>query len=118
MHQGARSAEAFRRGDNLMRKFVLGALVALVSTAALADNPPLRIGVIGPLTGGSADFGVPMVNGIKLAVDEINAVGGYLGRKLELVIKDDEAKPDVGLAQGKAMVAEKVVATIGYCNTG
>ena len=40
---------------------------------------------------------MPMRNGIQFAVYEINAVGGYLGRKLELVIKDDQGNPDVGL---------------------
>ena len=40
---------------------------------------------------------MPMRNGIQFAVDEINAVGGYLGRKLKLVIKDDQGNPDVGL---------------------
>ena len=78
----------------------------------------LKIGVIGPFTGASADFGVPMFNGIQQAVDEINAVGGYLGRKLEIVRKDDQASPDVGLKMSQELVAEKVVATIGFCNTG
>jgi branched-chain amino acid transport system substrate-binding protein len=41
-----------------------------------------------------------------------------MGRPLELVVKDDQADPDIGLAQARAMAAEKVVATIGYCNTG
>lgn len=93
---------------------VWGAWVGL----ALAQSPPLRIGVIGPFTGPSADFGIPMRNGIQLAVDEINAVGGYLGRPLELVIKDDKANPDEGLAQSQALVAEKVAAVLGFCNTG
>jgi branched-chain amino acid transport system substrate-binding protein len=83
-----------------------------------AQNNPLRIGVIGPFTGPSADFGLPMLNGIMLATDEINAVGGYLGRKIELVVKDDKANPDEGLKQSQALVAEKVVAVIGFCNTG
>ena len=83
-----------------------------------AATAPLKIGVIGPFTGGSADFGVPMRNGIAQAVDEINAVGGYLGRKLELVIKDDQGSPDAGLKVSEELVAEKVVATIGFCNTG
>lgn len=102
-----------------MRKSLLGLLAAL-SLAAQAQPAvqPLRIGVIGPHTGGSADFGVPMLNGIKLAVDEINAVGGFMGRPLEIVVKDDKANPDLGLAAGKEMVGEKVSATIGYCNTG
>jgi branched-chain amino acid transport system substrate-binding protein len=85
---------------------------------AQAPAPTLRIGVIGPFTGASADFGVPMLNGIKLAVAEINAVGGYMGRQLEIVVKDDKADPATGLVHAKAMVDEKVAATIGYCNTG
>ena len=59
-----------------------------------------------------------MRNGIQFAVDEINAVGGYLGRKLELVIKDDQGNPDVGLKMSTELVAEKVAVTLGFCNTG
>ena len=87
------------------------------TTATTAINT-LKIGLIGPFTGGSADFGVPMRNGVQHAVDEINAVGGYLGRKLELVIKDDQGKPDEGLKLSEELVAEKVAVTIGFCNTG
>ena len=83
-----------------------------------ASTNTLKIGLIGPFTGGSADFGVPMKNGIQQAVDEINAVGGYLGRKLELVIKDDQGNPDAGLKASQELVAEKVAVTIGFCNTG
>jgi branched-chain amino acid transport system substrate-binding protein len=74
--------------------------------------------MIGPFTGLSSDFGIPMQRGAQLAVDEINAVGGYLGRPLELVIKDDEGKPDVGLARAQELMAEGVTASIGFCNTG
>jgi branched-chain amino acid transport system substrate-binding protein len=91
---------------------------ALCAPWALAQSNTLRVGVIGPFTGPSADFGVPMLNGIQLAVDEINAVGGFLGRPLELVIKDDKANPDEGLKQSQALAAEKVAAVIGFCNTG
>lgn len=56
-------------------------LPASAQEAAGAPANALKIGVIGPFTGGSADFGVPMLNGIMQAVDEINAAGGYLGRQ-------------------------------------
>ena len=79
---------------------------------------PLRVGVIGPFTGPSADFGVPMLQGIQLAVDEINAVGGYLGRTIELVVKDDKADPPTGKARAEELARERVVATLGFCNTG
>ena len=51
-------------------------------------------------------------------MDEINAVGGYLGRQLQIVRKDDEGEPDVGLKRSQELVADKVTATIGFCNTG
>lgn len=97
---------------------LLCACVSVGAQAPAVGPAPLRIGLIGPFTGPSADFGMPMQNGVRLAVDEINAVGGYLGRPLELVIKDDTAKPDIGRKLSEELVAEKVLATIGFCNTG
>lgn len=83
-----------------------------------AAPPTVRIGVVAPLSGPSADFGVPMLNGVKLAVDEINAAGGYLGRPLELLVRDDGANPDQGRKASEELVAQKVVAMIAFCNTG
>jgi len=78
----------------------------------------LKIGVIGPFTGPSSDFGIPMLQGVQLAVEEINAVGGYMGRPYELVVKDDQGNPDVGLKGSQELVAGGVTAVIGFCNTG
>lgn len=86
--------------------------------AQTAAPEPVKIGVIGPFSGPSSDFGKPMLQGIELAIDEINAVGGYLGRPLALVVKDDEGKPDAGLRGAQELVRERVVATLGFCNTG
>lgn len=103
---------------------VLAQGTAVVPAASTPPAAPqtnastVKIGVIGPFTGASADFGVPMLNGIQQAVDEINAVGGYLGRKIEIVRRDDQANPDVGLKMSQELIAEKVVATLGFCNTG
>jgi branched-chain amino acid transport system substrate-binding protein len=80
---------------------------------------PIRIGLIAPLSGGSADFGTSVRNGATLAVTEINAVGGYLGRPLELVVRDDKADPATGRAVAEDLVkVEQVAFTIGFCNTG
>ena len=83
-----------------MRRAALALAVVALATPWLAQaqstQGPVRVGVVGPFTGPSADFGVPMLNGIKLAVDEINAVGGYMGRPMELVVKDDMADPARG----------------------
>ncbi len=91
---------------------------------AMAQQPfpkgqPLRIGLIAPLTGGSSDIGNSTRLGAELAVKEINEVGGFWGRPLELVIRDDESKPEVGRKVAENLVnEEKVAYTIGYCNAG
>jgi branched-chain amino acid transport system substrate-binding protein len=98
---------------------MLGAAALCMALGAQAQpGPTLKIGVIGPFTGPSSDFGVLMLQGVQLATEEINAVGGYMGRQYELVIKDDQGNPDVGLKGSQELVAEGVVAAIGFCNTG
>ena len=94
------------------------ALAMSVCAGAQTTLMPVKVGLIGPFTGPSSDFGIPLKNGMELAIQEINAVGGYLGRPLELVVKDDQGNPDVGLKGSQELMAEGVVATIGFCNTG
>jgi branched-chain amino acid transport system substrate-binding protein len=79
----------------------------------------IKIGVSGPFTAGSAPMGTSMRDGVRLAVAEINAKGGVLGRKLEVVERDDEAKNERGVQIAQELInKEKVVATVGYINTG
>jgi branched-chain amino acid transport system substrate-binding protein len=95
----------------------LAATTILASTATAAD--PIKIGLSGPFTGGSASMGVSMRDGVKLAVAEINKAGGVLGRPLLLVERDDEAKNDVGVQVAQELInKENVVATMGFINTG
>lgn len=102
-----------------IRELFLGALLLVQAWSVHAQSAPtIKVGVIGPFSGASADFGVPMLNGIQLATDEINAIGGYVGRKLELVIRDDQANPEIGLQMSRELIKEGVVATLGFCNTG
>lgn len=54
------------------------------------DSTTLKIGMIGPLTGGAAGYGIAVKNGIQLAVDEINAAGGICGMQIEFNPQDDE----------------------------
>ena len=96
----------------------LGLCAAGLPNVQAQTAQPVRIGVIGPFSGPSSDFGNPMLHGVQLAVEEINAVGGYLGRPLELVVKDDQGNPDVGLKGSQELAKEGVIATIGFCNTG
>ena len=104
----------------MKRTAVLAFLAGALCAPAFAQNAqPIRIGLIFPLSGGSSDMGNSARVGAQVAVNEINEVGGYLGRPLELVIRDDKADNDTGLKHAEELVLkEKVTATIGFCNTG
>ena len=96
----------------------IAAACALISGAALAEDT-IKVGVAGPYTGGSSSMGVSMRDGVRLAAKEINAAGGILGRKIELIERDDEAKNERGVQIAQELInKEKVIATLGYINTG
>ncbi|HWK43409.1 MAG TPA: ABC transporter substrate-binding protein [Stellaceae bacterium] len=107
-------------------KFVVTALIAgtilgggavLSGTTWAADS--IKIGLTGPFTGGSSSMGVSMRDGVKLAVTEINKAGGVLGKQLQVIERDDEAKNEVGVQVAQELInKEQVVATLGYINTG
>ena len=93
------------------------ALVGLAAAATAVE--PIKIGVAGPFTGGSSSMGVSMRDGVKLAVEEINKAGGVLGRPLQTVERDDEAKNERGVQIAQELInKEKVTATVGFINTG
>ena len=90
--------------------------VAFCAGAFAAD--PIKIGVDGPFTGGSSSMGVSMRDGVRLATEEINKSGGVLGRQIQLVERDDEAKNERGVQIAQEFInKEKVVAVVGYINT-
>jgi len=92
--------------------------LAALSFSALAAEP-IKIGVSGPFTGGSSSMGVSMRDGVRLAADEINKAGGVLGRQIQLIERDDEAKNERGVQIAQELInKEKVAATVGYINTG
>jgi branched-chain amino acid transport system substrate-binding protein len=99
-------------------KTLVTTLAIGVSCSTFAADA-IKIGVSGPYTGGSSPMGASMRDGVRLATTEINAKGGILGRKIELVERDDEAKPERGVQVTQELInKEKVVATLGYINTG
>ncbi len=114
--------ERFRRAHCALRwplACALALILFIAGRTAVADEP-LRIGLSGPFSGGSAPMGKSMRDGVRLAVEEINTyVGGVLGRRIELVELDDAANPEKGKEIAEALIEKhKVVATVGIVNTG
>src|SRR5881227_3487331 len=86
-----------------------GLLIAAVSAGA-AFAQPIKLADVAELSGGGATVGTNWKNGIDLAIEEINAKGGVLGRKLEVTHADSQSNPGVARAQvQKALDAEPYV---------
>src|SRR5215472_9267900 len=68
-------------------------LLAWASVSASLWAQTLKVGEVDPLTGGISQFGIGCHQGISLALEELNAAGGVLGKKIELVTEDDQSKP-------------------------
>ena len=101
--------------------WLLAAAVSLSSVAcerksggATDTTGDILVGFYGSLTGDGASFGQSSREGVELAVDELNAAGGVLGRKLRLLVEDDQSKPEeASNAVTKLITQDKVVAVIG-----
>ena len=70
---------------------LLALVVLTVAAPAAAQQAPIKIGAILPLTGSGASYGVWMKGGAEMAAEEINAAGGIGGRKLEIIYEDHAA---------------------------
>ncbi|MDB5329482.1 MAG: ethanolamine utilization protein EutJ, partial [Phycisphaerales bacterium] len=92
----------------------LAAALASVTGATAMAAPEIVVGEYGSLTGGTATFGISTDEGVKLALDEINAKGGIVGRPVRLVVEDDQSKPEGAVtAVQKLLTQDRVVAVIG-----
>jgi len=101
----------------LISVLALGLMLGLTITAVGAET--IKIGALMALTGALGPYGPPIVNGAQLAVDQINAAGGVLGKQLELVVRDTATSPDVGRdAASKLVELDKVSAVVGALSSG
>jgi branched-chain amino acid transport system substrate-binding protein len=100
----------------MKRVVVLVVMLALCMSGAAfaAAGAPIKVGVIAPLTGGVAVYGIAAKNGAELYAKIFNAAGGANGRPIELVIYDDKGDPTEALnAYNKLVTADEVAAFIG-----
>ena len=95
-------ARASTAGRSNSSAFFVAALAACLAACALAflfagckkqDNSVIRVGHFGAMTGPTATFGTSTDEGIRLAMEEINAKGGVLGKRIDVVTEDDQSKP-------------------------
>jgi branched-chain amino acid transport system substrate-binding protein len=108
----------FKEGIDVFRNKTLAVLVVLVlvmtALSGCGGSKTIKIGTIQPISGQIAAYGTQTRDAISMAVEEINANGGVLGKKIELIVEDDEANPEKTMnAFIKLTSKDKVVALIG-----
>ena len=87
--------------------------LAGLAPADAADKPPIKLGVIVPLTGFQAAYGTMYKTSIGLAAEDINAAGGINGSKVELMIDDDQGVPSQSVLLFRKDVNEGALAVLG-----
>jgi len=93
-----------------MRRLALGlfASACLLSPPAIAQNT-IKVGVPMPLSGPAALYGDPAVKGMRMFVEETNAAGGVLGKKIELIVRDSKASADEAVRVSREMILKEDV---------
>jgi branched-chain amino acid transport system substrate-binding protein len=108
---------------NIKQPFILLALVSAgtVSQQSFAADLLIKIGSAAPLTGPQALLGKDNENGVKLAIDEINAAGLTIGgkkAKVELLSEDDQADPRAATIVAQKFVDQQINGVVGHLNSG
>lgn len=100
-----------------MRKLVMTVLsfvlCALLAAPSLWAQETVKVGIVLPLTGGQAAFGEIERHSFEMALEEINAVGGIKGKKLELIFEDDTGKPEVARSAAEKLITKDKVVMLG-----
>ena len=89
--------------------------MASIPNALFAQGTgPIKIGVLIPLTGATSQFGATMGKAAQLAAEEVNATGGIKGRKIEIIIEDDQSNPEAAVRAARKLIdVDKVISICG-----
>jgi branched-chain amino acid transport system substrate-binding protein len=104
-----------------MHLTLIGAAAMLLAGTAQAQDLIVKIGHVGPTSGGIAHLGKDNENGARMAIDELNAKGVTIGgkkAKFQLLAEDDAADAKQGTAAAQKLVDSKVNGVIGHLNSG
>ncbi len=100
---------------------IIGAAALLMGGSVFAQDMVVKIGHVGPTSGGIAHLGKDNENGARMAIDELNAKGVMIGgkkAKFELLAEDDAGDPKQGTAAAQKLVDSKVNGVVGHLNSG
>jgi len=102
------------RTGKVARSVAVALFVSLALAGCAKREAEIKVGEYGSLTGGTATFGISSKNGIELYVDNLNAQGGIGGKKIHVLVEDDQSRPEeAATAANKLIAQDGVVAVLG-----
>lgn len=101
----------------LVRSMAAAAAFALAALSGAAQAQPIKVGTIFPLSGGAGPQGQHLVQSIEAMAALINESGGVMGRKIEIVARDDESTPAVGVSRANELISAGVSVIIEGWNS-
>ena len=102
----------------IVRHLAIAVAAVFVAAIPAGAQETVKLGLVAAMSGQSAKSGEAIVRGLSIAIDEINAKGGLIGKKVELIVRDDESNPAKGAVAARELVQrEKVAALFGGLDT-
>jgi branched-chain amino acid transport system substrate-binding protein len=105
-----------------MKKFfmelIIYVLTILFSYSGIIAADTIKLGVAGAHSGDLASYGIPSVHAAELVVEAINAKGGILGKKVELLTEDDVCKPEIATNTATKLISKGVNVVMGHICSG
>jgi branched-chain amino acid transport system substrate-binding protein len=94
----------------------LALVLSMAATGFAADT--IKLGVAGPHSGDLAPYGIPAMKAAQLVVKDINAKGGILGKQVELLIQDDQCKPEIATNTATKLITDGAHVVLGHICSG
>lgn len=107
---------------NIMKKMLATSIAScfllLMLTGVSTASDTIKVGIAGAHSGDLASYGLPIVKATRLVVEEVNAKGGILGKKVEVIAEDDVCKPEVATNTATKLVTQGVTVVVGHVCSG
>jgi branched-chain amino acid transport system substrate-binding protein len=103
---------------NLFVTAIIFILLSLTISCTQKDTDTIKLGIAGAHSGDLASYGIPTTKAAELVVNDINAKGGILGKKVELLVEDDICKPEVATNTAMKLVSQNVDVVLGHICSG
>lgn len=107
-----------KKMKSMLKRFSVAVLALGLMTAQGYASDTIKIGVGGVISGDLAPYGISALRGAEIATDDINAAGGIMGKKIQLLVGDDVCKPEIAVNMATKLVSDGAQMIVGHVCSG